>query len=216
MVTWMSFFRHENQTYPPSLSQMGVLWTGTKSDVLHCLQDLTAVNENASSPTVQVNILDSTVIINMLRPGSARTFKNYCTEVFVPYITSQLWHVSRLDIIWDVYVPGSLKADTRSKRWKGIRRRVEPLSVIPRNWQEFLCINDDKTKLFFFLARSVVGINNDKQIITTYNTDVLCMNHQDVVPCTHEEADTCILLHMEDAVRHRNTEVSIWTYLSQL
>ena len=119
---------------------MGVLRTGTKSDLLHCLQDLTPVNENVSSPTVQVNILDGAAIVNMLRPGPARTFQNYASDVFVPYITSQLQYVSRLDIIWDVYVPESLKADTHSKRGKGVRRRVEPFNVIPGNWQEFLCI----------------------------------------------------------------------------
>ncbi len=79
-----------------------------------------------------------------------------------------------------MYVPGSLKTDTRSKRGKGIRRRVEPQNAIPGNWQEFLRINDNKTELFSFLARCVVGIATDKQIITTLNTDVLCFNRQDV------------------------------------
>ena len=132
----------------------------------------------------------------------------------MPYITSQLQHVSRLDIIWDVYVPESLKADTRSKRGKGVRRRVEPLNVIPGNWPEFLRISDNKTVLFSFLARSVVGIDTNKQVITTHNTGVLCINRQDVsglAPCTHEEADTRILLHLEDVVRHGNTSVSIRT-----
>ena len=40
------FFKHESQAYRPTLSQMGVLRTGTKSDLLRCLQDLTPVNEN--------------------------------------------------------------------------------------------------------------------------------------------------------------------------
>ena len=82
------------------------------------------------------------------------------------------------------------------------------------NWQEFLRISDNKTELFFFLARSVVGIDTNKQVITTHNTDVLCINRQDVsglAPCTHEEADTRILLHLEDAVRHGNTRVSMRT-----
>jgi hypothetical protein len=48
---------------------MGVLRTGTKSDLLSCLQDLTPVNENASSCTVQVTILDGAAIANMLRPS---------------------------------------------------------------------------------------------------------------------------------------------------
>ena len=31
------FFQHENQAFPPALSQMGVLRSGTKSDLLSCL-----------------------------------------------------------------------------------------------------------------------------------------------------------------------------------
>ena len=60
----------------------------------------------------------------------------------------------------------------------------------------------------------MVEIDTDKQVITTHNTDVLCTNCQDVfglAPCSHEEANTRILLHLEDAVRHGNTRVSICT-----
>jgi len=53
---------------------MDALRTGTKSDLLECLQDLTPVKENISSPTVQVTILDGAAIVNMLRPGDAKTF----------------------------------------------------------------------------------------------------------------------------------------------
>ena len=84
---------------------MGVLRSGTKSDFLKCLQDLVPV-----SVTVQVTctILDSAAIINMLRPGTAKTFHDYAADVFMPYNTSYLEHVTRLDIIWDKYVPESL------------------------------------------------------------------------------------------------------------
>jgi hypothetical protein len=51
----------------------------------------------------------------MLQPGTAKTFQDHATEVFLPYISSQLQHVVRPDIIWDVYIPESLKADARSE-----------------------------------------------------------------------------------------------------
>ena len=75
------FFKHENQAYPPSLSLMGVLRTGMKSDLLHSLMDLAPVNENVSGPTVQVNICDNAAIINMLQPETVKTFQNYATDV---------------------------------------------------------------------------------------------------------------------------------------
>ena len=105
----------------------------------------------------------------MLRPGAAKTFFDYAQKVFSPYILSQLEHVSRVDVVWDEYFPESLKAETRSKRGKGVRRRVEPSSVIPGNWPEFLRIEDKKAELFFFLATSVTALNTGKQIISTCN-----------------------------------------------
>ena len=67
------------------------------------------------------------------------------------YIMSQLQHVNRLDVVWDQYFPESLKAETRSKRGKGVCRRVEPQNTIPGNLQEFLRINDRSS----FLATCV-------------------------------------------------------------
>ena len=185
-----------------------------KSDLLHCLMDLAPVNENVSGPTIQVNVLDSAAIINMLRPETVKTLQNYSIDIFNPYITSQLQYVSRLDIIWDVYVPVWDVYVPVAKKGKGVRRRVEPSSPIPGNWQEYDCINDNKPELFSFLARCVIGIGTNKQVITTYNTGVLSTNCQDVSglsSCTHEEADTRILLHLENAVRHGNSRVSIHT-----
>ncbi|KAJ8050254.1 hypothetical protein HOLleu_03388 [Holothuria leucospilota] len=73
-----------------------------------------------------------------LQPGTAKTFQGYATDVFVPYVTFQLQqYVDRLDIVWDLYMADSLKANTRSKRGKGVRRRVEPSSAVPENWQKY-------------------------------------------------------------------------------
>ena len=115
---------------------MGVLRSGTISELLHCLESLVLV-ENMSAPATDVMILDVAAIVNMLRPGNAKTIKDFADNIFLPYIQSKLQNVSRLDVIWDVYRPDSLKAETRSKRGKGIRRQVEESSAIPKNWQVF-------------------------------------------------------------------------------
>lgn len=150
----------------------------------------------------------------MLRPNSAKTFSDYATQVFLPYLASQLPHASRVDVIWDEYHPDSLKAETRGKRGKGVRRCLEASTVIPGNWQEFLRIDGNKAELFSFLATSVVSIYSNKQVISTLHTDVLCNQPKDVsriAPCTHEEADTRIILHLDDAVNKGHTKVSIRT-----
>ena len=70
------------------------------------------------------------------------------------------------------------------------------------------------TELFSFLATSVTALDTDKQIISTHRSNVLCIQPRDIsclVPCTHEEADTRILLHLDDAVKEGYTKVSIRT-----
>ena len=115
---------------------MGGLRTGTKSELLPCIENLVSLKENLSTctPRVQVNILDGAGIIIMLRPGTAKTFQSYATGVFVSYITSHLEHVfvlyitshlehkGRLNNVWDLYVADSFNIDIRSKRGKGVKR----------------------------------------------------------------------------------------------
>lgn len=122
-----------------------------------------------ASPAVEVIIVDGTAIMNMLKPGAAK--------VFLPYIEAQLRNAERLDIMWDVYLPDSLRAETRSKRGKGIRRRVELSSAIPGKWNEFLRIEENKKELFGFLANQTMSIDSDKEIISTVESEVLC-NHK--------------------------------------
>ena len=106
------FFAHENQACPPSLSNMGKLRLGTKSDIVGCLEELIlkftdeVIPDIQSSPTLGVPavdavILDGAVIVNMLKPGTARTFSDYTTQIFLPYINTPLKQALRLDLEWD-------------------------------------------------------------------------------------------------------------------
>ena len=187
---------------------------GTKSDLVGCLEDQVRKQENAAdaadaaaaaaSPAVEVIILDGAAIIYMLPLGPAKTFNDYASQVFLPYITSHLQHTSRVNIIWDEYFTDSLKAGTRKKRGKGIRRR-EPSSSIPGNWQTFLRTDENTMELFNFLATRIATTDTDKQVITTHHKYVVCTQARDVAgraPCSHEEADTRMLIHVEDAVRY--------------
>ena len=95
-----------------------------------------------------------------------------------------------------------------------MRRCVEPSSAVPGNWSAFLRIADNKSELFSYLATMTVGTDTSKQVISTHHVNLICKNRQDtssLAPCTHEEADTCIFLHLEDAVRHGHNRVLIRT-----
>ena len=86
------------------------------------LEDLVPVQDNSPTPVVQVVILDEAAIVNMFRPEFADIFL-FTIRVFLPYITSQLKHVSRL-VVWDEHLADSLKAEARIRRGICIRRRV--------------------------------------------------------------------------------------------
>ena len=93
-----------------------------------------------------MSILDGAAMVNMLQAGTAKTFDHYATSVFIPYITSQLQNIVRLDIILDVYIQDSLKIDTRNKRGKGVRRHIESSSAAPSKCNEFLHTDDNTTE----------------------------------------------------------------------
>lgn len=125
-----AFFCHENQAFPPVLSQFGELRTGTKSELLPCLEKISSVQ--VEWPSVKALLLECAAIVNMLSPGPSKTFMEYSQGVFLPFVKSQLQHVLRVDVVWDIYIADNLKTTTR-KRGKGIRRRVKPDSKIPGN-----------------------------------------------------------------------------------
>ncbi len=85
----MIFFSHENQSCPPSLSDRGKLRLGKKSDIIHCLEDVTTECHQTCPPS-DVAVLDGPAIVNMLKPGSAKIFSDYACDVFLPYAQSLL------------------------------------------------------------------------------------------------------------------------------
>ena len=107
-------------------------------------------------------ILDGAVVVHMLHSGTAKTFQEYADFVFGPYISSQIDKTSRVDVVWDVHLPESLKGTTRQKRGKGVRRRVSPSTTIPKSWKDFPRVDDNKTELLKFLAQHVTCLTVDE------------------------------------------------------
>ena len=153
----------------------------------------------------------------MLRPGAAKTFEEYAHQVFLPYISGQLRHVSRLDLMWDSYVVDSLKATARAKRGKGVRRRVVASAPILGNWHNFLCVDLNKQELFSFLSKALIHSfdEDNKELVVTDGEQVLCVPPQQdihsLAPCSHEEADTRMLLDAAHAAQHGHSRILIRT-----
>ena len=127
---------------PPSISDGGKLRQGTKADLLQCFAKLheTQVTE----PEVSAILVDGAAVVQLLKPGMAKTFQDYSQNVFISYIAKLLAKVSRVDVIWDIYQQFSLKSSTRERRGTGRRRKVLPAVTLPRHWQEFLRVDENK------------------------------------------------------------------------
>ena len=69
-------------------------------------------------------VLIAAVLIQMLRPGSAVTIRDYFTDVFVPYILSWFERNNQVDIVWGLYTKTGLKSGTKEQRGSGARRLV--------------------------------------------------------------------------------------------
>ena len=177
---------------------------GSKADLLDCL-DLES-KQLTNTSVVNTKIFDGAAVVQMLNPGTAKIFQEYADTVFIPYLSNHLATAQRADIVWDVYIKDSLKDSTREKRGRGIQRRVSSTTQLPKNWKDFLRVNENKTALFKFLAHQVTCLSTDdgKVIYATERTNVLStMTDTDMTclaPCTHEEAATHLFLHAEDVV----------------
>ena len=112
------FFAHKIQSFPPALSDLGKLHlSNTKSDLLNCIGQ-----SGLSDPpqTYECSVLDGAVIVHFLPTNLVSNFEEYADQVFIPYLTKQLQNSMRIDLVWDKYLPNSLKESTGEKRGKGV------------------------------------------------------------------------------------------------
>jgi len=84
------FFRHENHPYPPALSSLGALRFGSKSGLLSCICAGVESTPDLSSIVADTMVVDGAVAIQMLQPGCAKTFEEYRTKIFYPFLQSLL------------------------------------------------------------------------------------------------------------------------------
>lgn len=110
----------EVQSFPTLLSEFGNLrLPSMKSDLLKC------INQSQQSEPLQhfdCKIFDGTVVVQCLPVAGAITFDDFANKVFIPYIRGQ--SSNRVDIVWDSYVPDSLKEATPEKGGKGVSSKV--------------------------------------------------------------------------------------------
>lgn len=83
------FFGHENQRFPPSISQHGLIRFGTKLDLLSCLEDISSTSRDIDQLHVDTIIVDGAVVVQMIRPGCCRNFQEYAQKLFTAVESSE-------------------------------------------------------------------------------------------------------------------------------
>jgi len=143
--------------------------------------------------------------MNTLPLRTAQTFEDYALLDVLRTILAYSSNYDRRDIVFDVYRQSSLKAETRSKRGSGVRRRVTGNGRLTQNWQNFMRDNDNKkTELFIFLADKIAQMSARSKVIVTKEDDAVStqtINMEELVARSHDEADTQIFVHAIHAVR---------------
>ena len=129
-------------------------------------------------------------------------------------------NTKRVDVIWDRYLPDSLKATTTQRRGAGIRQRArhDGNGTFPRNWNSYLQTASNKMELFHYLSVSIAHtvFCEGNVVISTVDEHVLgspvpgageseCLP----MPCIHAEFDTRVMLHAANAVSHSSRGILI-------
>ena len=197
------FFQHENQAFPAALSEGGRLYSCQKSQLISILE--TRVVPRDQEPKADVLIVDGSALVHALPPRRGKTFESYATLDFLTVIQTYSSKYDMTHIVFDVYSPSSLKADTRSKPGQGGRRKVTKENTVPSNWPNFLRHSDNKMELFQFLADMIAQMLTPNLVIVTNGPDVLSTHEiglNGLENCYHEEADSHIFVHAKFATEH--------------
>ena len=145
---------HESSQYPPSLTRKGLMHQTTKSDIIQCIAPLEVCTKDA--PATTCAIIDGSVLVQQLRPGSSVHILDYIDTVFGPHILMYFNSQQRVDLVFDTYNKESIKSATRQKRGDGKRRKVNIETKVPGNWQEFLRVDQNKEELFKLISERLL------------------------------------------------------------
>ena len=194
-----SFLAHENHAYPVSLSEYGRLRTrNSKSDFLDCLNNYGDPSEEV--PAVDMTVIDGATLLNMNPPFGELRFREYCNE-----LKDKLSIIgrgfTRMDAVFDVYKEGSLKSQTLEKRGTGIRVSVREHAPVLKNFTNLTGRDANKTELFDMISQKSSSLPTPFVVATVSegvgtNQPSLNSLHNQLSPCTHEEADTRLILHI--------------------
>ena len=156
-------------------------------------------------PQVDAKVLDGAAIVQMLNPKPARTFEKRMLHPSCSKRTC-ICHETRHCMGCLPWRQSQSCYPPKERIW--VTEKVIPSATLPDNWKGFLRGDDNKTVLFAFLAKKVGGPKVEgKQLVTTLLSGILAspplsdVSGNSLQPCSHEEADTRLFLHVQDCSR---------------
>ena len=114
----MIFFKHESSRDPPSLSDRGTLYRGTKSDLMDCIPGVPKLGRNPDFKNVNIKLFDMAAVIHMLKPGIHAVILGNLADVhLISFLINHINAiVTRIEGLWDTYRTDSIEINARRKR----------------------------------------------------------------------------------------------------
>lgn len=103
-----------------------------------------------------------------------------------------------------------------SKTWKRPSSKSYCFCTYTENWQKFLRGYLNKQQLFSFLSNTLAeSVEHQKELVVTDGMQVVCVPAQQdshlLAPCSHEEADSRMMLHVQHAAQHGHNQILVRT-----
>lgn len=215
------FLRHENQDYPHLFRTMAKFGQQHQNQtILKCLPSIDP-NESSScseSPTIDAYIIDGAAFVHMNPPRLSKTYGEYCETELRDKIKPLMVKSKRVDVVFDVYTPSSLKRETREKRRKGegVRIVIKGTTPVYKKFQHVMAIDENKTELFALIAERIVNAFDTSEgcicaTLLEHITSNEAIEETFLVPCTKHEADDRMFLHANELSRLGHKKLSIIT-----
>lgn len=95
-------FQHETRREAPPLSKEGEISSGNKADLLHYRKHDREFS--TTEPISLSNVLEGSVLVNMLKPNNSKTLTDYAEDIFSGALRKEITKFDRIGISFIRYI----------------------------------------------------------------------------------------------------------------
>ena len=174
---------------------------GTKCDIMIQLPNAPASHHHHTkcvTSSKSVIILEMSPIIRakcFTLPDNVSSFNDLAVALYDEVL--KLCY-DRIDTVFYRYLDWSLKEATQISRGTGTSFKINELSEIPKNFESFLRISQDKNDRNEYLTEKFIMMHHENQIFICTHKETILSSHQDeienntavsIIACQSEEAN---------------------------